>query len=112
MTNDHKHEFFAVENIEKSNFNTKSTLQFLSSLKIDNISQIREQMCLKMNVHSWAVLGSRGCREKKIQTAISMQLLSPVFFTFSWEKILILRKLYPSVCTENLKKFEAQSSIL
>ena len=47
MTNDHKHEFFAVENIEKSNFNTKSTLQFLSSLKIDNISQIREQMCLE-----------------------------------------------------------------
>ena len=32
MTNDHKHDLFANENLEKSNFYTKSTLHFLSSL--------------------------------------------------------------------------------
>ena len=41
-----------------------------------------------MNFQSWVVLGSQGCREKKIQTAISMQLLRSVFFMFSWSKKL------------------------
>ena len=33
----------------------------------------------------WAVLGSRGCREKKpLPTAISMQLFGDGFFNFLW----------------------------
>ena len=39
-----------------------------------------------MNFLSWAVLGSQGCIEKKIQTAISMQLLRPVFYVFMGKK--------------------------
>ena len=35
----------------------------------------------------WAVLGSRGCREKKLPTAISMQLFG-VFFNFCGQKNL------------------------
>ena len=33
----------------------------------------------KTEMKFWAVLGSRGCREKKIPTAISMQLFGDVF---------------------------------
>ena len=48
-----------------------------------------------MNFHSWAVLGSWGCREKKIQTAISMQLLRPVFLCFHGQKnFLFFLKVY------------------
>ena len=45
------------------------------------LSQIREHIS-NMNFHSWVVLGSRGCREKKIQTAIGMLHLRPVFYVF------------------------------
>ena len=98
MTNDHKHEFFAVENIEKSNFNTKSTLQFLSSLKIDNISQIREQMCLETHFqYEFSFLGHFGQsglqREKKIQTAIpKYATFEASFFMSSWAKNIYLKK--------------------
>ena len=34
----------------------------------------------------WAVLGSQGCREKKLPTAISMQLFWVVFSTFCGQK--------------------------
>jgi hypothetical protein len=34
----------------------------------------------------WAVLGSWCCREKKLPTAISMQLFGVVFSTFSGQK--------------------------
>ena len=34
----------------------------------------------------WAVLGSRGCREKNLPTAISMQLFGVVFSTFGGQK--------------------------
>ena len=34
----------------------------------------------------WAVLGRRGCREKNLPTAISMQLLGEVFSTFCGQK--------------------------
>jgi hypothetical protein len=34
----------------------------------------------------WAVLGSQGCREKKLPTAISMQLFGVVFSTFCGQK--------------------------
>ena len=60
--------------------------------------QIREQIS-NMNFHSWAVLGSRGCREKKIQTAISMQLLRPVFYVFMG---IFFLKLFFAL--ENIKK--------
>jgi hypothetical protein len=34
----------------------------------------------------WAVLGSLGCREKKLPTAISMQLFEVVFSSFGGQK--------------------------
>jgi hypothetical protein len=34
----------------------------------------------------WAVLGSRGCREKNLPTAISKQLFQVVFSTFCGQK--------------------------
>ena len=34
----------------------------------------------------WAVLGSRGCREKNLPTAISMQLFGVIFSTFCGQK--------------------------
>ena len=40
----------------------------------------------KMEMKFWAVLGKRGCREKKLQTAISMQLFEVVFSTFCVQK--------------------------
>ena len=45
-----------------------------------------------MNFLSWAVLGSRGYKEKRIQTAISLQLLTPVFYVFMGKKNLNLKK--------------------
>ena len=35
----------------------------------------------------WAVLGSRGWREKILPTAISMQLFGVFFSTFCWQKM-------------------------
>ncbi len=35
----------------------------------------------------WGVLGRRGCREKNVSTAISMQLFEVVFSTFGRQKI-------------------------
>jgi hypothetical protein len=32
----------------------------------------------------WTVLGSRGCREKKVTNAISMQLFEVFFSTFNF----------------------------
>ena len=54
------------------------------------LSQIREQICLdvvlrhisNMRIQSRAVLGGRGCREKKIPTAISMLLLRVFLYVF------------------------------
>jgi len=40
----------------------------------------------KTEMKFWAVLGSRGSREKKIPTAISMQLFGVFFFNFLWAK--------------------------
>ena len=37
----------------------------------------------KTNDQFWADWGSRGCRERKVQTAISLQLLRSVFIMFS-----------------------------
>ena len=34
----------------------------------------------------WAVWGSRGCREKTLPTAISMQLFEVIFSTFCGQK--------------------------
>ena len=36
----------------------------------------------------WAVLGRQGCREKKLPTAMSMQLFGVVFSTFCGQKEL------------------------
>ena len=40
----------------------------------------------KTEMKFWAVLGSRGCREKNLPTAISMQLFGVVFSTFCGQK--------------------------
>ena len=37
----------------------------------------------KTEMKLWAVLGSRGCREEKLPTAISIQFFGVVFSTFS-----------------------------
>ena len=57
------------------------------------LPQIREQMCLETHFHFWVVLDSRCCREKKIQTAISMQLWRPFFLCFMGKKIFALKKI-------------------
>ena len=55
-----------------------------------NYSQIREQMCLETHFqYEFSFLGcfgQSGCREKEIQTAISMLLLRPAFLCFHGEK--------------------------
>ena len=38
-----------------------------------------DKIKIKLEMKFWAVLGSRGCREKKLPTAISMQLFGVVF---------------------------------
>jgi hypothetical protein len=50
----------------------------------------------KAEMKFWAVLGSQGCREKKLPTAISMQLFGLVFSTvcgqeniFNFEKNIL-----------------------
>jgi hypothetical protein len=46
----------------------------------------------------WAVLGSRGCREKNLPTAISMQPFEVVFSTFCGQKTIFeLKKKYFSI---------------
>jgi hypothetical protein len=40
----------------------------------------------KTKMKFWAVLGSRGCREKNLPTAMSMQLFEVVFSTFCGQK--------------------------
>ena len=40
----------------------------------------------KTEMKLWSVLGSRGCREKNLPTAISMQLLGVVFQLFVGKK--------------------------
>jgi hypothetical protein len=40
----------------------------------------------KTEIKFWAVLGSRGCKEKKLPIAISMQLFEVVFSTFCGQK--------------------------
>ena len=50
----------------------------------------------------WAVLGRRGCREKKLPTAMSMQLFGVVFSTFCGQKELKIFKKYLSIRIEKL----------
>ena len=57
-----------------------------------------------MNFQFWAVLGSRGCREKKIQTAISMILLRAVFFMFSWA--ILFPNFLKIIVTSALKSYK------
>jgi hypothetical protein len=40
----------------------------------------------KTEMNFWAILGRRGCREKKLPTAISKQLFEVVFSTFFGQK--------------------------
>jgi hypothetical protein len=51
----------------------------------------------------WAVLGSRGRREKKLPTAISMQFFEVVFSTFCGQKnVFKFEKKYLSIRTKKL----------
>jgi hypothetical protein len=57
-----------------------------------------------------AVLGSRGCREKNLPTAISMQLLGVVFSTFCGQKIILENfEKHPSVRSEKLHKIKLKN---
>ena len=55
-----------------------------------------------------AVLGSRGCREKKLPTAVSMQLFGVVFSTFCGLKKLKEFNKYFSIRTEKLHSIKAK----
>ena len=75
--------------------NERGTVMITFSVGKDNVKvgynhRLENRCVLKhnsnMNFHSWAVLGYQGCREKKIQTAISMLLLRPVFYVFVGKK--------------------------
>ena len=57
----------------------------------------------------WAVLGSQGCREKKLPTAISMQLFGVVFFNFFVGKKNLNKKnqKYFSIHAEKLHSIKA-----
>ena len=75
--------------------NERGTVMITFSVGKDNVKvgynhRLENRCVLKhnsnMNFHSWAVLGYQGCREKKIQTAISMLLLRPVFYVFMGKK--------------------------
>ena len=56
----------------------------------------------------WAGLGSRGCREKNLPTAISMQLFGVVFSTFCGQIGFLIFKKYFSIRTEKLHSFSYQ----
>ena len=61
----------------------------------------------------WAVLGSRGCREKKLPTAISMQLFEVVFSTFCGQKnIFKFFEKYFSIRTKKLHNKIKKSSLV
>ena len=56
-------------------FNTKSYIFLIRTRWLD-------RRIYKTELKFWADLGRRGCREKKLPTAISMQLFVVVFSTF------------------------------
>ena len=63
-----------IYGIDFSYFSIKSFEHFrVCYHRLENKCVLRH--IYNMNFHSWVVLGSQGCREKKIQTAISMLLL-------------------------------------
>jgi hypothetical protein len=45
-----------------------------------------EKRIYKTEMKFWAVLGRWGCREKKLPTAMSMQVFGVVFSTFCGQK--------------------------
>jgi hypothetical protein len=55
----------------------------------------------------WAVLGSRGCREKNLPTAISMQLFEVVFSTFCGQKTYLY--IFKNILASALKSYIIQS---
>ena len=63
----------------------------------------------KTEMKFWAVLGSRGCREKTLPTAISMQLFGVVFWTFLGQKKGWFFLKYCSVCTEKLHNIKLRN---
>ena len=79
-------------------------------------AQIREQMRLETHFqYEFPILGRFGQSglqiKKKIQTAISMLLLRPVFFMFSWAKKHIIFFKYPSVRTEKLHDMKLKKEL-
>ena len=72
----------------------------------------------------WAVLGSRGCREKKLPTAISMQLFGVVFsthtnqneFTTMYSACRIIKCMFAEACFDphilnNCKQNEIEKEV-
>ena len=54
----------------------------LCHLKQRSYQRWLDKRIYKTEMKFWAVLGSGGCREKNLPTAISMQLFGVVFSTF------------------------------
>ena len=76
--------------------NERGTVMITFSVGKDNVKvgynhRLENRCVLKhnsnMNFHSWAVLGYQGCREKKIQTAISTTFEVSFFYVFMTQKI-------------------------
>jgi hypothetical protein len=52
----------------------------------------------------WAVLGSWGCREKNLPTAISMQLFEVVLSTFCGQKTFLI--FFKDILASALKSYK------
>ena len=65
-------------------------MSFFESLPSNQRSYTRwlYKVIYRMEMKFWAVLGSRGCREKKLPIARSMQLFEVVFSTFCGQTVL------------------------
>ena len=68
---------------------------------------IRESI-KRIHIQFWAVLGSQGCTEKKIQTSISMLLLKSVFLCFGQKKFEF-KKNHCSDCSKRLHNIKVRS---
>ena len=67
-------------------------IDFSCIFKVVRLNQKPKQRQLDKGIYKtemkfWAVLGSRGCREKKIPTAISMKLSGVVSYVFMVKKL-------------------------
>jgi hypothetical protein len=62
-----------------------------------------DKIICKTEMKFWAVLGSRGCREKKLSAAISMQLFGWFIQLFVGKKIIL--KILNDISASTLKNY-------